>query len=157
MAPDWSPILYNHIPLMPWIKSEQINHTHTFLYPIPNCHSPTYPCLPTYVSWQHSSSWSSLGKLNLCDWFLCALFPSGSYQWAEFWSICKYSHRHVQQSGTGLFPRMQSSTGKHQAGSERYPCVGQQYAGNGGHYSHELPQIRRRPIPLEPGGCPLRL
>jgi hypothetical protein len=48
----------------------------------------------------------------------------GTYQWAEFWSICKYTHRHVQQSGTRLFPGMQSSSGKYQTGSEGDPCVG---------------------------------
>lgn len=73
-------------------------------------------------------TWSSFClSLNHSDYFNVFCLHLGAYQWAEFWSICKYAHRHVQQSGTGLFPGMQSSAGKYQTGSEGHPRVGPQH------------------------------
>lgn len=71
------------------------------------------------------------------DW--CHVFcpPSGAHQWAEFWSVCQHAHRHVQQSGAGLFPRMQGSAGEHQAGGEGHPRVGAQ--------RHGLQTLHRQP------------
>lgn len=54
----------------------------------------------------------------------CLCLYLGPNQRAEFWSIREYTHRYVQQSGKGLFPRLQGFAGKYQASSEGYSCVG---------------------------------
>lgn len=97
----------------------------------PNSSSHMYPYLPFQTPESQTRFhviWSSFClNLNPCDWFNVFCLHLGAYQWAEFWSLRKYTHRHVQQSGTGLFPGMQSSARKYQTGSEGHPRVGPQH------------------------------
>lgn len=124
-------ILYNYINPINWVKNEQVTLTHTVSFPLPRLQQRIYPYLPSQTPESlicFRVIWSSFClSLNPCDWFNVFCLHLGAYQWAEFWSICKYTHRHVQQSGTGLFPGMQSSTRKYQTGSERHPRVGPQH------------------------------
>lgn len=152
-----SKALSNHTNPINWGKNEQMNpNAHLLSLHLPKLQQPqaslpSFPGSESLVSF--CALWaSSCLSLNPCDWFHVFCLHSGAYQWAEFRSLCKHTHRHVQQPGTGLFPRMQSSARKYQTGSEGHPRVG---APHGGHQKSPTAAtpVNRAPVLPRPAGC----